>query len=72
MKKDVWGTGFPSNRLTGYGYGLATLFSKFYDSCPVLKAEPGIKEARIALVKAFIIAMTNCLNLLGIPVVERM
>jgi arginyl-tRNA synthetase len=72
MKKDVWGTGFPSNRLTGYGYGLATLFSKFYDSCPVLKAEPGIKEARIALVKAFIITMTNCLNLLGIPVVERM
>jgi arginyl-tRNA synthetase len=72
MKKDVWGTSFASNRLTGYGYGLATLFSKFYDSCPVLKAEPGVKEARIALVKAFIITMTNCLNLLGVPLVERM
>jgi arginyl-tRNA synthetase len=72
MKKDVWGTSFASNRLTGYGYGLATLFSKFYDSCPVLRAEPGVKEARIALVKSFIITMTNCLNLLGIPVVKRM
>ncbi|RDE13498.1 MAG: arginine--tRNA ligase [Candidatus Thorarchaeota archaeon] len=72
LKKDVWGTSFASNRLTSYGYGLATLFSKFYDSCPVLKAEPDIKEARLALVKAFMVTMTNCLNLLGIPIVERM
>ncbi len=72
LKKDVWGTSFASNRLTSYGYGLATLFSKFYDSCPVLKAEPEIKEARLALVKAFMTTMTNCLNLLGIPIVERM
>jgi len=72
LKKDVWGTSFASNRLTSYGYGLATLFSKFYDSCPVLKAEPEIKEARLALVKAFMATMTNCLNLLGIPIVERM
>jgi len=72
MKKDVWGTSFASNRLTSYGYGLATLFSKFYDSCPVLRAEPGVKEARIELVKTFITTMTNCLNLLGIPVVKRM
>ena len=72
MKKDVWGTSFASNRITGYGYGLATLFSKFYDSCPVLRAEPGVMEARIALVRAFIMTMTNCLNLLGVPVVERM
>jgi len=72
MKKDVWGTSFASNRLTSYGFGLATLFSKFYDSCPVLRAESGVKEARIALVKTFIITMTNCLNLLGIPVVKRM
>jgi arginyl-tRNA synthetase len=72
MKKDVWGTSFASNRLTSFGYGLATLFSKFYDSCPVLRADPEVKEVRIALVKTFIITMTNCLNLLGIPVVKRM
>lgn len=72
LKKELWGTSFTSNRLTSYGYGLATLFSRFYDSCPVLKAESGVKEARLALVKAFLVTMTNCLKLLGIPIVERM
>lgn len=72
LKKDVWGTGFISNRITAYGFGLATLFSKFYDLCPVLKAETGVREARLALVEAFKITMTNCLKILGIPVVDRM
>ncbi|TFG31673.1 arginine--tRNA ligase [Candidatus Thorarchaeota archaeon] len=72
MKKEVWGTSFFSNRITAYGYGLATLFSKFYDSCPVLKAEPRVKKARLALVESFMITMTNCLQILGIPIVDRM
>jgi len=72
MKKDVWGTSFTSNRITAYGYNLATLFSRFYDSCPVLKAETGVKEARLALVESFKITMANCLRILGIPVVDRM
>ena len=72
LKKDVWGTGFISNRITAYGFGLATLFSRFYDSCPVLKAETGVREARLALVESFKITMTNCLKILGIPVVDRM
>ncbi len=72
LKKDVWGTGFISNRITAYGFGLATLFSRFYDSCPVLKAETGVREARLALVESFKTTMTNCLQILGIPVVDRM
>jgi arginyl-tRNA synthetase len=72
MKKDVWGTSFVSNKITAYGYNLATLFSKFYDQCPVLKAEPGVKEGRLTLVEAFKITMANCLAVLGIPVVDRM
>jgi len=72
MRKEAWGTSFISNRITAYGYGLATLFSKFYDSCPVLKAEPGVREARLALVDSFKRTMTNCLKILGIPVVDRM
>ncbi|MHA1135215.1 MAG: arginine--tRNA ligase [Candidatus Thorarchaeota archaeon] len=72
MKKEAWGTSFISNRITAYGYGLATLFSKFYDSCPVLKAEPGVREARLVLVKSFRSTMANCLRILGIPVVDRM
>ena len=72
MKKEAWGTSFISNRITAYGYGLATLFSKFYDSCPVLKAEPRVREARLELVQAFRITMANCLQILGIPVIDRM
>ena len=72
MKKEVWGTSFVSNRISAYGYSLATLFSKFYDSCPVLKADPKVRKERLALVKAFIITMTNCLRILGIPVIDRM
>lgn len=72
MRKEVWGTSFISNKITSYGYNLATLFSKFYDSCPVLKAEPSVRKARLALVESFRIAMTNCLRVLGIPVVDRM
>lgn len=72
LQKETWGTSFQSNKMTTYCYNLATLFSKFYDSCPVLKAEPQLREARLELVKAFKTTMANCLRLLGIPVVERM
>lgn len=72
LKKNVWGTSFTSNRITAYTYGLANLFSKFYDSTPVLKADPEIRAARLALVRAFKTTMANCLNVLGIPIVERM
>ncbi len=72
LQKSTWGTGFQSNKLTSYCYNLATLFSKFYDTCPVLKADNELKSARIELVRAFKITIANCLKLLGIPVVERM
>ncbi|MFW9769570.1 MAG: arginine--tRNA ligase [Candidatus Thorarchaeota archaeon] len=72
LKKNVWGTSFTSNRITAYGYSLANLFSKFYDSSPVLKANPEVREARLVLVQAFKTTMANCLTVLGIPVVERM
>ncbi len=72
LQKHTWGTGFQSNKITTYCYNLATLFSRFYDSCPVLKAEGSLKSARLELVKAFKITMANCLSLLGIPVIDRM
>ncbi|RDE13680.1 MAG: arginine--tRNA ligase [Candidatus Thorarchaeota archaeon] len=72
LKKTMWGTSFYSNKISSYGYGLANLFSKFYDSCPVLKAEPAIATARLELVKAFRTTMANCLRILGIQAVERM
>ena len=72
LKKNVWGTSFTSNRITAFAYKLATLFSRFYDSCPVLKAEPDLRTARLALVRAFRTTMANSLTVLGIPIVERM
>jgi arginyl-tRNA synthetase len=72
LKKSVWGTSFTSNRITAYTYSLANLFSKFYDSCPVLKAEPDVRASRLTLVRAFKTSMANCLTVLGIPVVDRM
>ena len=72
LKKNAWGTSFTSNRLTAYAYGLANLFSKFYDSCPVHKAEPDVRASRLALVHAFKMTMANSLTVLGIPVVDRM
>jgi arginyl-tRNA synthetase len=72
LTKQVSGTSFNTNRIASYCFNLATLFSKFYDSCPVLKSEDKIRAARLKLVTAFKITMGNCLRLLGIPVVERM
>ena len=72
LKKETWGTGFSPNRIAAYCYELATLFSRFYDSCPVLKADADLRLARLELVKAFKTTMVNCLGILGIPVVERM
>ncbi|MFW9787443.1 MAG: arginine--tRNA ligase [Candidatus Thorarchaeota archaeon] len=72
LKKNVWGTSFTSNRFTAYTYNVANLFSKFYDSCPVLKAEKDVRASRLALVRAFKTTMANCLSVLGIPLVDRM
>lgn len=72
MRKEVWGTTFQTNMIATYAFELANIFSKFYDTCPVLKAPTEIKNARIALVSAFRITIANTLRLLGIPVVDRM
>ncbi len=70
--ESTWATTFATNRVAVYCYELATLFSKFYDACPVLKAEPKLAAARLELVRAFKTTMANCLRMLGIPIVERM
>ncbi|MEM2141782.1 MAG: arginine--tRNA ligase [Candidatus Thorarchaeota archaeon] len=72
IRQNVWDVVFNSNRLTTYCYELATLFSRFYDACPVLRTEPAMMAARIRLVKAYEITMSSAMRLLGIPVVDRM
>ncbi len=56
--------------VANYAFELASLFSRFYESCRVIKSE---KEGeRAALVKAFEIVMKLSLNLLGIEEVDLM
>jgi arginyl-tRNA synthetase len=59
--------------LARYSYGLATTFSLFYEKVPVIK-EPDkeVLLARLALVKAFGIALKNALSLLGVTALAKM
>jgi arginyl-tRNA synthetase len=55
-----------------YARELAETFNQFYRFVPVLKAEPGIREARLALVDAARIALAASLEMLGVEPVEEM
>lgn len=58
--------------LATYARELAEVFNQFYRSSPVLEADPGIKEARLALVKAARNCLRATLETLGIPALESM
>ncbi len=60
------------NLLTDYLYGLSGAYMKFYETCPVLKAEGGIRESRLHLCALTRKALSTGLGLLGIATVERM
>jgi arginyl-tRNA synthetase len=60
------------SRLATYLFEGVKEFSRFYHECPVLKAEPGLKEARLGLVAAAGQVLTRCLELLGAEPVEEM
>ncbi|MBI4181745.1 MAG: arginine--tRNA ligase [Candidatus Aenigmarchaeota archaeon] len=58
--------------LANYAYHLATCFNEFYQNLSVLRAEPGEREARLALVRAVHTTLATALQLLGIQVPEKM
>ncbi len=58
--------------LATYARELAEIFNQFYRSSPVLDAEPGLKEARLGLVKAARNCLRATLETLGIPALESM
>jgi arginyl-tRNA synthetase len=58
--------------LCQYLYELATLFHKFYESCPVLGAPEGVRESRLVLCDLTARTLQQGLNLLGIGVTEQM
>lgn len=60
------------NRLCEYLYELCKKFNKFYENCPVLKAEEPYRTSRLALCDLTARTLKLGLSLLGISVVDRM
>jgi arginyl-tRNA synthetase len=62
-----------THRLCGYLFEVASLFTAFYEECPVLKAEPeSLRAARLALCALTLSVLSTGLGLLGVPVPDRM
>mgnify|MGYP001586524224 CR=1 FL=1 len=58
--------------IASIAYDIAKAFASFYDKCPVIQAEKGIRNARLQLVIAAKQTMANALRLLGIQAPEVM
>ncbi|MEC7189327.1 MAG: arginine--tRNA ligase [Pseudomonadota bacterium] len=60
------------NQLCNYLYELSGLFMKFYENCPILKAEGSQAESRLALCRLTAETLQQGLELLGITPLEQM
>jgi arginyl-tRNA synthetase len=60
------------HQLATYARELAEIFNLFYRYSPVLEAEAGLRDSRLALVKASRNALRAALETLGIPALESM
>jgi arginyl-tRNA synthetase len=60
------------HRLCQYLYDLATAFSAFFESCPVLQGEASVRDSRLKLCDLTGRVLADGLGVLGIPLVERM
>lgn len=63
---------YSPHKLCHFLLSLAEEFNSFYQGIPVLKAEKEVQKARLSLVFAVSVALSNGLNLLGINVLEKM
>lgn len=67
------GASYQPHRLCGYLFDLAQAFTRFYEECPVLKAEdPQVRASRLSLAAITHAVLTTGLGLLGIAVPEQM
>lgn len=60
------------NLLCNYLYELAGLFMRFYESCPILKADAKLRDSRLALCALAAANLQEGLDLLGIETLEKM
>ncbi len=58
--------------LTNYLYDLAVKFSRFYENCPVLKADEPARSSRLLLSQLTARTLKKGLDLLGIETLEKM
>lgn len=58
--------------LSQYLYHLATLFSRFYEACPILKSEGAVRASRLQLAALTAKTLRTGLGLLGIEVLDTM
>jgi arginyl-tRNA synthetase len=61
------------HQLSAYLFEVASLFTTFYEQCPVLKADDEeTRQSRLALCAAVLRVLTTGLGLLGVPLPDRM
>ncbi len=62
------------HKLAAYIYDLATAFTAFYETCPVLKegVDPTVRASRLALCAVTLRTLVTGLGLLGVTTPERM
>ena len=60
------------HHLCSYLFDLATRFTQFYEACPILSSEGGVRLRRLVLAQQTAQTLKQGLELLGIAVVERM
>jgi len=60
------------NFLCNYLYELAGHFARFYENCPVLKAEPAERASRLVLCDLTARVLKQGLEILGIETLEQM
>jgi arginyl-tRNA synthetase len=61
------------HHLAGFVFEVASTFTTFYEECPVLKApDEQVRSSRLALCALTLRVLTTGLDLLGVPVPDRM
>ncbi|AVT36954.1 arginine--tRNA ligase [Plantactinospora sp. BB1] len=60
------------HRLAGHLHAVAVAFSGFFEHCPVLRAEPAVRESRLVLCDLTARVLRQGLHLLGIATPDRM
>ncbi len=69
--ESVAADGYP-NQLCGYLYELSGVFMRFYEACPVLKADEPTRSSRLLLCRHTAAVLHRGLDLLGIAAIEQM